>query len=216
MQRRSSTSSTRRRYDSTGRQAEASARRARVVASARELFTDRGFAATSIADIADAAGVSPQMIYASFDGKAGILGHVVDVTAGGDDEDVLLRERPDSVAAVAIDDPEARLRAIARLAAELNERVGPVLAVVDSASGADGSVADLREQIVAAMREDALVAARASQRDFRADRSIEEVADVLRTVAGHRTWHALVVEGGWSQGRYAAWLEDALVRLLLD
>lgn len=38
---------------------------------------------------------------------------------------------------------------------------------------------------------------------------------MLRTIAGHRTWRSLVVEGGWTADRYAAWLEDALVRLLL-
>lgn len=216
MRKSPSPSSTRRRYDSSGRQADADARRDRVVAAARELLLERGFAATSITDIADAAGVSPQMIYAAFGGKAGILGRVVDVSAGGDDEEVLLRERPEAIAAGAIGDPRARLQAIARQAAALNERVGPVLAVVDSAAGADESVGKLRAQLSAAMRTDTVALAQSSLLDLRADRSTEEVADIVRTVAGHRTWHSLVVEGGWTQERYAAWLEDALVRLLLE
>lgn len=216
MQIRSRSSSSRRSYDASGRRAEAGVRRQRVIDSARELFLQRGFAATSIADIAAAAGVSPQMIYAAFGGKAGILARVVDITAGGDDEDVLLRERPASIVAQAIDDPRERLRAMARQSADLNERVGPVLAIVDSASGADESVGELREQIGAAIREDTLAVARTSLRDLRADHTIEEVADVLRTLAGHRTWQSLVVEGGWSQRRYSAWLEDTLVRSLLD
>src|SRR5690554_89424 len=98
MQTGSGSSSPRRGYDASGRQAEAGARRRRVIDSARELFLERGFAATSIADVAEAASVSPQMIYASFGGKAGILAGVVDLTAGGDDDNVLLRERPASVA----------------------------------------------------------------------------------------------------------------------
>jgi AcrR family transcriptional regulator len=216
MQMRSDSSSSRRSYDTRGRQAEAAARRRRVTASARELFLERGFAATSIADIAEAARVSPQMVYASFGGKAGILARVVDVAAGGDDDNVLLRERPESIAARGIDDPRERLRAMARQSADLNARVGPVLALVDSASSADESVGELRERINAAMREDSLAVARASLRDLRPDHTIEEIADVLRTVAGHRTWLALVVEGGWSQTRYTTWLEDALARLLLD
>lgn len=216
MQMRSGSSSPRRSYDVRGRQAEADARRQRVIDSARGLFLARGFAATSIADVAEAASVSPQMIYAAFGGKAGILARVVDITAGGDDDNVLLRERPASVAAQAIDDPGDRLRAMARQSADLNERVGPVLVLVDSASSADESVGELRDRITSAIREDSLAVARASLRDLRPDRTIEEIADVLRTIAGHRTWHSLVVEGGWSQGRYTAWLEDALVRLLLD
>jgi len=216
MQMSSRSSSPPRSYDARGRQADAGARRQRVIDSARELFLERGFAATSIADVAEAASVSPQMIYASFGGKAGILARVVDITAGGDDENVLLRERPAALATRAIDDPRERLRAMARQAAELNERVGPVLALVDSASSADESVGELRERITSAIREDTLAVARTSLYDLRPDRTTEEVADVLRTVAGHRTWHSLVVEGGWSQGRYTTWLEDALARLLLD
>jgi AcrR family transcriptional regulator len=217
MQRSSSTSSRRRRpYDASGRQAEARARRERVVTTARQLFLERGFAMTSITDIADAAGVSPQMIYASFGGKAALLGSVVDATAGGDAEDVLLRERPEAVAAYAVADPHARLRALAHQAADLNARVGPLLVVIDSASGVDRSVGALRDQLLAAMREDTLAVAEASLRDLQPDRSVEEIADVLRTVAGHRTWQSLVVEGGWSQARYTAWLEDALVRLMLE
>jgi TetR/AcrR family transcriptional regulator, regulator of autoinduction and epiphytic fitness len=216
MQSQSSSSSTRRGYDASGRQAEARARRERVVAAARDLFLQRGYATTSIADIAAAAGVSVQMIYASFDGKAGLLGSVVDVTAAGDDDDVLLRERSEAVAALSIADPRARLEAIARQAAELNERVGPVLVIVESAAGADASVGELRDRIAAAMREDSLAVARTSLRDLRADLSIEEVADILRTLVTQRTWQSLVVEGGWSQARYTEWLEDALVRLLLD
>ena len=216
MQKASSSSRSRRGYDASGRQAEAGARRRRVIESARELFLARGFATTSLADIAEAAHVSPQMIYASFGGKAGILAGVVDVTAGGDDENVLLRERPGSIAAQAVGDPRDRLRDIARHSADLNERVGAVLALVDSASSADESVGELRTRLTAAMREDCLAVARASLRDLRPDRSIEEVADVLCTVAGHRTWHALVIEGGWTQQRYTTWLEDALTRLLVD
>ena len=154
MQTPSRSSSSPRGYDARGRQADADARRQRVIDSARRLFLERGSPATSIADVAEAATVSPQMIYASFGGKAGILARVVDVAAGGDDENVLLRERAASVAARAIDDPRERLRAMARQSAELNERVGPVLALVDSASSADESVGELRERITSAMRED--------------------------------------------------------------
>ncbi len=202
-------------YDASGRRAEAQERRRRVVESARELFLEQGYASTSIADIARAAGVSAPMIYAAFDGKAGILGRVVDVAVGGDDEDILVRDRPESREAVSAADPAARLRAIAQQAARINERVGRVLEIVHSVSGADPSVAALRESLTEAIRSDTKTAAAASLRDLRPDLSVDEIADVLRLMAWHTTWHALVVEGGWSQERYAEWLGDALVRLLL-
>jgi AcrR family transcriptional regulator len=217
MQSRAASSTPRRRYDASGRQAEAESRRRRVTEAAGALFLDRGYAATSVADISDLAGVSPQMIYAAFGGKAGVLGRVVDVSAGGDEEEeVLLRERPESLAVESMVEPAARLRAMARRSADLNQRVGPILAVVDSASGADESVGELRERLDEAMRTDSLAVARRALGDLRPGLTVQEVADVLRTVAGHRTWHSLVLDAGWTPERYATWLEDALVRLLLD
>jgi AcrR family transcriptional regulator len=49
-----------------------------VVASARALFIERGFASTTVADVAPAAGVSTQFVYAAFSSTRGLLGKVVD------------------------------------------------------------------------------------------------------------------------------------------
>ena len=71
--RTASTPSSRRRYDSQGRQQEAQARRRRVLDEAHRLFLRDGYAATSIDAIAAASGVSVQTVYATFTSKAGIL-----------------------------------------------------------------------------------------------------------------------------------------------
>ena len=63
----------RRSYDASRRQADAVDRRRRVIDAAEELFLSVGYGTTSINEIARAADVSPQMIYASFGSKAGIL-----------------------------------------------------------------------------------------------------------------------------------------------
>jgi len=52
-----------RRYNASRRQAQARQLRLDVVAAARALFIERGFAATTIADVAQAADVSTQFIY---------------------------------------------------------------------------------------------------------------------------------------------------------
>ena len=40
---------------------------------ARELFTSQGFSRTTVAEVAASAEVSPEMIYKSFGGKAGLV-----------------------------------------------------------------------------------------------------------------------------------------------
>ena len=98
-----------RRYDSTRRQAQARATRLRIIEAATDLFVTHGYAATSIAAIADAADVAPQTIYAAFGTKAGLLGAAVDVAMAGDDEPIAIIDRPDQQAVLATDDPAAYL-----------------------------------------------------------------------------------------------------------
>src|SRR5262245_45287359 len=81
--RSSSTSSPRRRYDSSRRQAQAEERRRRVIEAAIELFLEQGYGPTTIDQIAKAADVSPQSVYATFEGKAGILEQAVHLTRTG-------------------------------------------------------------------------------------------------------------------------------------
>src|SRR5215203_4955815 len=81
----SSSPPARRSYDASRRQSEAVERRRRVIDAAHDLFLTTGYGATSITDIARTADVSPQMIYASFGSKAGILAKLADVVVAGDD-----------------------------------------------------------------------------------------------------------------------------------
>src|SRR4051812_17651158 len=60
-------------YDSSRRVARAQDTRRRIVASARELLLRDGYAATTVADIAEQAGVSPETVYKSFGGKPGLV-----------------------------------------------------------------------------------------------------------------------------------------------
>ena len=63
----------RRRYNSPLRAEQADGTRRRVLAAARELFLARGYAGTTVAAVAQAAGVSPDTIYVSLGGKQGLL-----------------------------------------------------------------------------------------------------------------------------------------------
>ncbi|MFP3700087.1 helix-turn-helix domain-containing protein, partial [Burkholderia sp. SIMBA_013] len=59
-------------YDARRRRELAEASRRLVLARARELFLAQGFGPTTIAQIARAAGVSPESVYKNFGGKPGL------------------------------------------------------------------------------------------------------------------------------------------------
>ena len=74
-----------RKYDASRRRAAAEQTKAAVLRAARELFTTRGYAATPVADIARAAGVSVDTLYETVGRKPQLLLAVHDMElAGGD------------------------------------------------------------------------------------------------------------------------------------
>src|SRR4051794_17721553 len=75
-------------------------------------FLRDGYVATSVAAIAEAAGVAPETVYATFGSKRDLLFECLDVSIVGDDAPVSLLERPWAAAVVADTDGRARLRAI--------------------------------------------------------------------------------------------------------
>src|ERR1700682_5875253 len=62
-----------RRYDSRRRQQQARLSRKAVLETAQRLFLTRGYAATTIAAIADNADVAVETIYKAFGGKPGLV-----------------------------------------------------------------------------------------------------------------------------------------------
>ncbi|MET0579458.1 MAG: helix-turn-helix domain-containing protein [Ilumatobacteraceae bacterium] len=91
---------------------------------------ERGYAAMTIAALADAAGVSTQTIYNSVGNKAAVIKAVYDVTLAGDDDPRPMNERPEFQALADATDAEGLLRAYGALGRQLAERVGPLLRVL--------------------------------------------------------------------------------------
>src|SRR5215472_11553302 len=93
-------------YDASGRQAGARARRGAVVLAAKELFEQQGFRPTTIAAVAQRAGVSAESIYKGFGTKAALAKAVFDLVIAGDDEPVPVAQRAEADAVRA--EPDAR------------------------------------------------------------------------------------------------------------
>src|SRR4029450_6811299 len=125
----------RRRYHSPLRAEQADGTRRRVLAAARELFLAHGYAGTTVAAVAQAAGVSPDTIYVSLGGKQGLLEGVL-ALARSDPEAPAQHDqdhRRDEVGALA--DPHQRLHRLVELSCETLARTSPVHAVLRGAGG---------------------------------------------------------------------------------
>ena len=62
-----------RRYESPRRRQQAAATRTQILESARRLFEEQGYAATTMAAIAADAGVALKTVYVAFETKSGVL-----------------------------------------------------------------------------------------------------------------------------------------------
>src|SRR4051812_34087556 len=116
------------------------ARRA-VVFAARELFLERGYAATTIEAISEHADVPIATVYRLFASKLGILKALLDVSIAGDDQAVSLPERTDVAAVFAERDPKKLLTGVAGITTAINERTNDVYFVLLGAAGSDPAAA---------------------------------------------------------------------------
>jgi AcrR family transcriptional regulator len=126
-----------RRYNASRRQEQAQANRQRIISAAQALFVDKGYGRTTIADIAGAAGVAVETVYAAFRNKPGLLHHVWDVAVGGDEQDVHLLDRPDMRAVFAEPDLGTRLTRFARVNTVIMRRTAPLLRALRGAAASE-------------------------------------------------------------------------------
>src|SRR5450755_3477292 len=121
-----------RRYDSRRRQQQALRSRLDVLESARLLFLTRGYAATTIAEIADTADVSVEMIYKAFGGKPGLVRAIWEHGLAGVGP-VPAEQRSDEMRALETD-PRKIIQNWGILTSEVAPRVAPILLLIRTAA----------------------------------------------------------------------------------
>jgi AcrR family transcriptional regulator len=207
----------RRPYDSRGRQAQARQNRAAILAAARRLFLDRGYATTTMATIAAEAGVSVETIYKAFENKPGLLKTLFDVAVVGDDESVHLLDSEVIKNRFAEPDPSKKLRTYGEFVGEVAARVQPVQLLARQAAASDPAAATVWEQIMSERLAGTRAFAKGLQKGghLRNGVTVEEASDVLWTYTSGEIWELLVIKRGWQPERFGRWLGDALIAALL-
>lgn len=207
----------RRAYDSSGRQQQAQRTRRSVIDSARRLFLERGFAATTMPAVAQAAGVSVQTVYKVFGTKARLAKAVFDVAMAGDDEPLVMLDRPPLARARAEPDPHRKLQLYGDFLAEVAPRHVPIQLVIRDAAATDPEAKVVWAELQAERLRGMTMFARALYADghLRPGISTSQARDILWTYNSAEVFQLLVMERGWSPGRYGRWVADALTAALL-
>ena len=206
-----------RRYDSGRRRELAGQNRLAMLDGARRLFLERGFAATTMPDIASEAGVSVQTVYKVFGNKPGLAKAVFDVAIAGDDDPVPMLQR-ESLARVRDEpDPRRQLQLYGEHLAAVAPRHVPIQLVILEAAATDQEAGKVWQQLQDERLRGMGLFARSlhAAGHLRPGVSAGEARDVLWAYNSAELFRLLVIERGWSPRRYGRWVADALTAALL-
>lgn len=186
--------------------------RRRILAAAERLFVEHGYGATTVQDVADAAGVAVQTIYFSFGNKRTLMKEVVDVAIAGDDEPVPTLERDWFRAALAAPTAAELIERYTAGSADVKARLAPIFKVAETAAATDPELAELWRSDVDPRYTVCTEAARALVGKPDAAQGIgeEDAADVLYGMTSPDLYLVMVRSRGWNTERWQQWTAAAL------
>ncbi len=209
--------SSKRRYDSARRQALAEATKIKMAEAARRLFFKRGYAGTTIEEIADEAGVSRETVYAVFRNKPGILAFLLDVAVNGKEFPTAVIEQSTVQAIMQERDPRRQIDQIAQVCGEILSRAAPVYAIMRTAANTEPAikkrVRDLHRERLENMT--AFLQQVAAKLPLRKGLDANRAGEIVWALTSPELFLLLVTESGWSREKYSQWLADMLIRALL-
>jgi AcrR family transcriptional regulator len=205
----------RRRYHSPLRADQAAETRRRVLEAAFRLFVDRGYAGTTIAAVAEHAGVSPETIYLSLGGKRGLLEGVIEMAiAGEDDPPTGGNAWWDAVARL----PGAhdRLGKMVEYSCRILARTRPIHAVIRGAADKEAFAAALGSRLL----HDRLTNQTERIGEYLGDQlrqglSVAEAGQRYCALTSPELYQMLTVEFGWTPDQHRKWLTSLLEAELL-
>ena len=203
-------------YDNSRRRARAAENRQHIIDVARELIVERGYHATTIADIARAADVHADTVYQLVGRKPMVLRELVEQAISGVATPVDAEARDYVIALRAEAEPLRKLAIYARATRLIHERLAPLLRSLRDAAVSEPDALEVWREIsdrrAANMRH--LVDDLRSAGGVRDDLTVDVAADTIWITNSPEVYLMLTVERGWSADAYEQWLIDVWSRFL--
>ncbi|HEY2128168.1 MAG TPA: helix-turn-helix domain-containing protein [Streptosporangiaceae bacterium] len=188
----------------------------RILAAARGLFLRDGYAATTLAAVADAARVGHRTVYVRFGTKAALLKRVVDVAVAGDTRPIDVISRDWFQTALTAPTLAERVAACASGSSALMARAGDLIAIAQQAEPVEPAIAAAAQ----AAREATRDAVRLFCTRLRDDGLLPDgcdvgwLADTASLLSQAQTYLLGQDTLGWTSDQYQHWLASTLDRLI--
>jgi AcrR family transcriptional regulator len=204
-------------YHSPLRAEQAQRTRLAILAAARRLFVEKGYAATTVATIAAEAGVAVDTVYAAVGPKPAVFRLLVETAISGTDEAVpaLQRDYVQRIRQAAT--ARAKIEVYAAALREIAERMAPLFLVLRTAAPHADELAEMHREIGERRARNMLLFAEdlAATGELRPELPLSEVADIIWSMNSAEYYALLVHERGWTPSRFERFLVDAWCRLLI-
>jgi AcrR family transcriptional regulator len=181
-----------------------------------QLFGQRGYAGASIDAIAEAAAVAPETIYATFGNKREILHYLINISVGGDEEQMRVIDRPEPQAGLRETDARRLVSGFSAGISKILERAAPVMIILAEAARTEPELATLQDRLRSERVENMRRVARAIHGLARVRVSESEAANTLWALTSPELFSLFSGACAWTRDQYAVWLQDSLTRLLFS
>jgi AcrR family transcriptional regulator len=201
---------------SPSRRERARATRLRITRAAYALFCEQGYAGSTMADIAEAAGVAVQTVYFTFHTKGEVLSSTYDLAVVGDEHPAPPQEQPWYVAAVAEPMVVRALRWVVEGAGDIERRVAPLDLAARAAAASDPDTArvwDHHEKMRAEGYRDIVDVLR-GKAELRPGMTPERATDLCLLFVGPAVYRSLVMDRAWAHREWVDWTTATLLELI--
>lgn len=204
-----------RKYSSAVRDEQAARTRTRILEAASELFLERGYARTTIKDIAVQADVARDTVHAIFGNKARVLTALIDLRLVPDDAVANVTQRQDAQAIRNEMDQRKQIELFAKFIAGISTELRPVFEILRTASAVEPEMANVFEEMNRFRLDNMQTYAKwiAARGPLRV--TTRRAGEIIWALASLDVARMLCDEIGWTQSQHARWLTDTLIRTLL-
>ena len=194
-------------YNSSRRTLQAAQTRDAVVHAAIERFGSSGWAGTTLAAIAEDAGVSVETIYNGFGSKKALLRAAMDVAVAGDTDPTPIAERPE-LGSLATGTLDERIARGVELVIEVHLRSAGVWQALVEASSGDAEVDGWRQELERARRLDT----ERGVSNILGREADDELVTTLWLLYSPAVYRTLTHDSGMSLEEYRTFLVDVSAR----
>jgi AcrR family transcriptional regulator len=204
-----------RKYSSSVREEQAARTRTRILDAAAELFLERGYARTTMKDIAVQADVARDTVHAIFGSKARVLTALIDHRLVPDGSVTNVTQLPEALAIKDEVDQRKQIELFAKFIAGISTELRPVFEILRTASAVEPEMAKVFEEMDQFRMNNMQTYASwiAAHGPLRV--STRQAGQIIWALASLDVARMLCDELGWTESQHARWLSDTLVRTLL-